>query len=275
MDRYAVIGNPIKHSKSPEIHARFAEQTGQALVYERIEGCLDAFEDNVKAFFSVPSNKGLNVTVPFKERAFAMCDELSARATIAEAVNTLYMQDGKLIGDNTDGCGLVTDIQQNYKVSLKSKRILLLGAGGASKGVLLPILQAQPRQLVLANRTFSKAEALVGRYSQRPEIRECECALVAKDFASLDSVFDVVINGTSASLSGELPKISPEIFSNATHVYDMMYGDEETVFNRWAKDNGAGHSMDGLGMLVEQAAEAFRVWRNIRPDTSVCIAALR
>ena len=275
MDRYAVIGNPIKHSKSPEIHARFAEQTGQALVYERIEGSLGAFEGDVRTFFSLPSNKGLNVTVPFKERAFAMCDELSARAKIAEAVNTLYMHDGKLIGDNTDGCGLVTDIQQNYNVLLKSKSILLLGAGGASKGVLLPVLQAQPKLLVLANRTFSKAEALVGRYSQRDEIRECECTLLAKDFGSLDSAFDVVINGTSASLSGELPKISPEIFSKATHVYDMMYGNEETVFNRWAKDNGAGHTMDGLGMLVEQAAEAFRVWRNIRPDTSACIAALR
>ncbi|KZY68272.1 shikimate dehydrogenase [Oleiphilus sp. HI0071] len=275
MDRYAVIGNPIKHSKSPEIHAQFAAQTSQSLVYERIEGCLDAFEDNVRAFFSSPSNKGLNVTVPFKERAFAMCDDLSPRAKIAEAVNTLYVQAGRLVGDNTDGCGLVTDIQQNYDVSLKGKKVLLLGAGGASKGVLLPVLQAQPSQLVLANRTFSKAEALVGRYSQRPEIRECGCALVARDFASLDSAFDVVINGTSASLSGELPKISPEIFSNATHVYDMMYGNEETVFNRWAKENGAGHTMDGLGMLVEQAAEAFRVWRNIRPDTSACIAALR
>ena len=275
MDRYAVIGNPIKHSKSPDIHAMFAKQTGQALVYERIEGCLDAFEDNVRKFFSIPSNKGLNVTVPFKERAFNMCDQLSPRAKIAEAVNTLYMQHGNLVGDNTDGCGLVTDLEQNYGVSLKSKRILLLGAGGASKGVLLPILQAQPKQLVLANRTFSKAEALVGRYKERPEIRECGCDLLAKDFGSLDSAFDVVINGTSASLSGELPKISPEIFSKATHVYDMMYGNEETVFNCWAKDNGAGHTMDGLGMLVEQAAEAFRVWRNIRPDTSVCIAALR
>lgn len=275
MDRYAVIGNPIKHSKSPQIHALFAEQTAQALVYERIEGSIEGFEDDVRAFFSNSSNKGLNVTVPFKERAFRMCDELSPRAAIAEAVNTLFMRGDKLVGDNTDGSGLVSDIQNNYGVSLKEKRVLLIGAGGASKGVLLPILEAQPAQLVLTNRTFSKAEALVGRYKQRPEIQACASELLALDFESLDTAFDVVINGTSASLSGELPKISAEIFSDATHVYDMMYGNEETVFNRWARENGAGHTMDGLGMLVEQAAEAFRVWRNIRPDTSACIAALR
>jgi len=275
VDRYAVVGNPIQHSKSPDIHAMFAKQTSQALVYDRIEGSLDRFEEEVREFFSIASNKGLNVTVPFKERAFVMCDALSARASIAEAVNTLYMKEGKLHGDNTDGCGLVTDLQENYGVALDAKRVLLLGAGGASKGVLLPILQAKPKQLVLANRTFSKADALVGRYKQRPEIVECGCELLAKDFESLDTAFDVVINGTSASLSGELPNISPEIFSDATYVYDMMYGSEETVFNRWAKEHGAGHTMDGLGMLVEQAAEAFRVWRNIRPDTSACIAALR
>jgi len=275
LDRYAVVGNPIGHSKSPLIHASFAEQTAQALVYDRIEGDLDAFEEGVRTFFREPSNKGLNVTVPFKERAYAMCDQLSARAQIAEAVNTLYMSDGRLVGDNTDGCGLVNDIEQNYHAPLSGKRVLLIGAGGASKGVLLPILQAQPLELVLTNRTFSKAEALVGRYSERPEILECNAKLRAASFDALNSSFDVVINGTSASLSGTLPDISIEIFSASTLVYDMMYADEETVFNRWARENGAARTIDGLGMLVEQAAEAFRVWRGVKPDTGECIAALR
>ena len=275
MDRYAVIGNPIEHSKSPFIHAQFANETGEQLVYERILGRIDAFEEDVKDFFSDANNKGLNVTVPFKEKAFAMCDVLSPRAQIAEAVNTLYMKDGKLYGDNTDGCGLVRDIQENFQVSLAGKRVLLIGAGGASKGVLLPILEAGPSQLVVSNRTFSKAEQLVGRYKQRPEIVACGAELTAESFDDLSSAFDLVINGTSASLSGELPKISSEIFSSETHVYDMMYGDQETVFNCWAKDSGATMTMDGLGMLVEQAAEAFRVWRNVQPNTAHCIAALR
>ncbi|MCH2158334.1 MAG: shikimate dehydrogenase [Oleiphilaceae bacterium] len=275
MDRYAVIGNPIEHSKSPFIHAQFANETGEQLVYERILGRIDAFEEDVKDFFSDANNKGLNVTVPFKEKAFAMCDVLSPRAQIAEAVNTLYMKDGKLYGDNTDGRGLVRDIQENFQVSLAGKRVLLIGAGGASKGVLLPILEAAPSQLVVSNRTFSKAEQLVGRYKQRPEIVACGAELTAESFDDLSSAFDLVINGTSASLSGELPKISSEIFSSETHVYDMMYGDQETVFNCWAKDSGATMTMDGLGMLVEQAAEAFRVWRNVQPNTAYCIAALR
>lgn len=275
MDRYAVVGNPIAHSKSPLIHTAFAEQTAQSLVYERIEGDLECFEDEVRAFFSVPENKGLNITVPFKERAYAMCDELSARAQIAEAVNTLYMQGDRLVGDNTDGCGLVNDIVCNYQTPLEGKRVLLIGAGGASKGVLLPILQAQPAELVLTNRTFSKAEALVGRYNQRPEISTCSGRLTASSFDALNTPFDVVINGTSASLSGALPEISVEIFSGSTVVYDMMYSDEETVFNRWARENGAARTIDGLGMLVEQAAEAFRVWRGVKPSTGECIAALR
>ena len=275
MDRYAVIGHPISHSKSPLIHAAFSEQTKQSLVYERIEGDVDHFEDEVRAFFADAHNKGLNVTVPFKERAFAMCDKLSDRAFMAEAVNTLYMHNGELVGDNTDGKGLVRDIQENYGVRLKGKRVLLLGAGGASKGVMLPILEELPESLVIANRTFAKAEHLVGRYRDKATFSERLPSLKACPYDELDQVFDVVINGTSASLSGALPKISSKVFAESTHVYDMMYGDEGTVFNRWAKDQGAAHTMDGLGMLVEQAAEAFFVWRSVMPDTAKVIGDLR
>ncbi len=275
MDRYAVIGNPVSHSKSPLIHKAFSEQTGERLSYEKIEGGLSSFESDVRDFFTKPNNKGLNVTVPFKERAYALCDELTPRAKAAEAVNTLYLNNGDLVGDNTDGRGLVVDLEQNYGVALRDKRILLIGAGGASKGVMLPLLEANPERLVVTNRTLSKAEQLVGRYKGNPDFPEYGEKVFSESFDALDESFDVVINGTSASLSGELPKISPAIFSDSTYVYDMMYGDQETVFNRWAIRCGAKQTMDGLGMLIEQAAEAFRVWRNIMPDTKVYRSSLR
>jgi shikimate dehydrogenase len=275
MDRYAVIGNPISHSKSPLIHACFAEQTSQNMVYERIEGGIDTFEDQVIRFFSVSSNKGLNVTVPFKERAFAMCDELSARAQTAEAVNTLFMRGSSLVGDNTDGCGIVTDLIENHGVTLSGQRILLLGAGGAVKGVLQPLMEQSPSALVISNRTFSKAEALAGRYNAMAEELNLSGRAEASPLEQLNTSFDVVINGTSASLSGELPNIPADVFVATTAVYDMMYGDSETVFNRWARSQGAGKTMDGLGMLVEQAAEAFRLWRELKPETNTCIKLLR
>jgi len=267
LDRYAVVGNPISHSKSPLIHKMFAEQTGQNLSYDKIEGGRDTFEQEVSKFFEAEENKGLNVTVPFKERAFAMCELLTDRAQAAEAVNTLYLKGRKLVGDNTDGCGLVTDIQDNYGFSLEGKRILLIGAGGASKGVILPILEARPEQLVLSNRTFSKAQELVEKFDRKD--------FQASSFEALNAPFDLVINGTSASLSGNLPEISPTIFSSKTWVYDMMYGSEMTVFNRWAHESGAATVMDGLGMLVEQAAEAFFIWRGVRPDTGLVLQSLR
>jgi shikimate dehydrogenase len=268
MDKYAVIGSPISHSKSPLIHHMFAKQCSQSLVYERVEGSLDKFEDEIRQFFSVPDNKGLNVTVPFKERAFAMCDVLSQRAEMAEAVNTLWARDGLLYGDNTDGCGLVTDLQNNHMVSLRAKRVLILGAGGAVKGVILPILEQQPKSITIANRTFAKAQAIVGRYNNRADLK-------AAEFGDLSGPFDLVINGTSASLSGEIPKLPEGIMSSNTDVYDMMYGDGQTVFNQWAQNLGVRHTMDGLGMLVEQAAEAFRIWRGVKPDTAECIAIMR
>jgi shikimate dehydrogenase len=275
MDRYAVIGSPISHSKSPVIHSCFAEQMEQDMVYDRIEGNIDLFEQDVRSFFSQSGNKGLNVTVPFKERAFAMCDQLSARAQTAEAVNTLYMADGKLVGDNTDGCGLVTDLTENHGVALHAQRILLLGAGGAVKGVLQPLMAQSPSVLVVSNRTFSKAEALAGRYNAMAKELNLSGRVEASPLEQLNTPFDVVINGTSASLSGELPAISAEVFAATTTVYDMMYGDSETTFNLWARHQGAGKTLDGLGMLVEQAAEAFRLWRGLKPKTDACIKLLR
>lgn len=265
-DRYAVIGNPIAHSKSPQIHAAFAAQTGQALDYERVLAPLDGFArtvaDLVEAGF-----KGANVTVPFKLEAFALAGRLSARAQAAGAVNTLSFQDGGIAGDNTDGVGLVTDIMRNAGVSLSGQRLLLLGAGGAARGVLLPLLEQQPAQLVIANRTRTKAEQLALEFSAHGATR-------ASDFEALREPFDVIINATSASLSDALPPLAPTVFAPAALAYDLMYAKEPTVFLRFAAAQGA-RTRDGLGMLVEQAAESFQGWRGVRPDTAPVYHALR
>jgi shikimate dehydrogenase len=273
LDQYAVIGNPISHSKSPEIHTLFAKQTNQALAYTTIEAPLDGFMGTVKNFFAEPQNKGLNVTVPFKEQAFAMCDELSPRAAFAEAVNTLYMQNGVLWGDNTDGCGLVNDLRQNNAIKIAGRRILLLGAGGASKGVFQPLMAESPRELVLTNRTASKAQALVGRYKEE-FVKNANAPCIAENLDALNGTFDLIINATSMSLSGDVPPIARRLITQHTVVYDMMYGKEQTSFNAWASDQGAALCLDGLGMLVEQAAEAFRVWRGIQPCTKACVERL-
>lgn len=267
MDQYAVVGHPVSHSKSPQIHAMFAEQTRQAMSYSAIEAPLDDFEGVVKAFFQ-QGGKGLNVTVPFKEQAWALCKTLSDRARLAGAVNTLYLdQQGQLCGDNTDGYGLVNDLIQQG-ISLSGKNILLIGAGGAVKGVIQPILNESPASLTLTNRTQSKADELVSVFAEYASISSMA-------FEELCKPFDLVINGTSASLGGQLPAISKAIFSAETAVYDMMYAREDTVFNAWAKRSGALTTLDGLGMLVEQAAEAFFIWRGVRPKTRDIIQALR
>lgn len=269
MDRYAVVGNPISHSKSPLIHGMFAEQTKQALVYEKLEAPLDGFENWVKDFFASADNKGLNVTVPFKEQAYAMCDSLSERARLAGAVNTLYLDpEHGLTGDNTDGCGLVRDLQNNHGVLLTNKRILLVGAGGAARGVLQPILETAPEKLVVCNRTEAKVDALL-------DLFPAEARLQKSSFEGLDESFDVIINATSASLAGALPPLPEQVVSAHTVVYDMMYGKDLTPFNRWASELGAKVVIDGLGMLIEQAAEAFRVWRGVNPDTTKVIESLR
>jgi len=267
-DLYAVMGNPINHSKSPQIHTQFAEQTKQDLVYSAMLVPVDGFNSAVRDFFK-GSGRGLNITVPFKEDAFAYVDQLSERAQTAKAVNTLIRQaDGSVMGDNTDGAGIVRDLTVNLKVALKGRRVLILGAGGAVRGVLKPVLDEQPTEVVIANRTFEKAQALADDFAQFGAIR-------AQRFEDLSDSFDVIINGTSASLQGDLPPISAQVIGSHTHVYDMMYGKEPTPFMQWAKQHGAAAAYDGLGMLVEQAAESFYLWRGVRPDSVAVLNALR
>lgn len=267
MDRYGVFGNPIGHSKSPQIHQMFAEQTGQVISYEPLLAPLDDFAGFARPFFE--AGLGANVTVPFKEEAFRLADQLSERAQRAGAVNTLIkLEDGTLLGDNTDGLGLVRDLLDNASVALHSKRILLLGAGGAVRGVLEPLLAQSPSELVIANRTLAKAEQLAVEFTALGAVRACA-------FEQLQGPFDLIINGTSASLGGELPPLSDELITaDSTVCYDMMYAARATPFCQWATDRGAG-SRDGLGMLVEQAAAAFEIWRGVRPETGNVLAQLR
>ena len=267
MDRYAVFGNPIAHSKSPQIHRLFAEQTGQSLSYEPLLAPLDDFAGFARGFFE--TGLGANVTVPFKEHACRLADQLSERARRAGAVNTLKKrEDGTLLGDNTDGVGLVRDLLDNAGVVLQSKRILLLGAGGAVRGVLEPLLAQRPAALVIANRTLGKAEQLAGEFAELGPVS-------ASAFEQLQGPFDVIVNGTSASLGGELPPLADGLIrSGASFCYDMMYGAEPTPFCQWASDLGA-QTRDGLGMLVEQAAAAFELWRGVRPASAPVLAQLR
>ncbi|WP_020409181.1 shikimate dehydrogenase [Hahella ganghwensis] len=267
MDIYAVVGNPVAHSKSPKIHNLFASQTGQGLEYTAIQAPLDGFGNTVNNFFG-NGGRGLNVTVPFKEEAWKLAEERTARAELAGAVNTMYRKNGILYGDNTDGAGLVRDLTVNNGLDLKGKRILILGAGGAVRGVLMPMLEQGPESVTLANRTVSKAQALVELFASYGQLE-------ASGFGELTTSFDLIINGTSASLAGDLPPISPQVIGKNTVTYDMMYGNEATVFNAWAAQHGAVLCIDGLGMLVEQAAEAFTVWRGIRPKTGAVLEALR
>ena len=265
-DRYWVIGNPVAHSKSPAIHAAYARQTGQDIVYEHCLAPLDAFAGTVRGLVAA-GGKGANVTVPFKLEAFELSDTLSARARAAGAVNTLVFNAGAIHGDNTDGAGLVNDIVANAGVSLAGKRILLLGAGGAARGVILPLLEQRPDAIVIANRTVANARALVAAFG-RPELSACGFDFVAP------APFDVVINATSASLAAELPPVDPSIFGTNTLALDMMYGRNPTVFMEFAAKHGA-QVRDGLGMLAEQAAEAFALWRGVRPETGDVLQALR
>ncbi|MEO4047949.1 shikimate dehydrogenase [Pseudomonas sp. CAU 1711] len=268
MDRYGVFGNPIGHSKSPLIHGLFAAQTGQDMSYEALLAPLDDFAGYARAFFG--EGRGGNVTVPFKEQAYRLADELTERARRAGAVNTLKkLDDGRLLGDNTDGAGLVRDLKVNAGLDLSGKRILLLGAGGAVRGVLEPLLAERPQSLTIANRTVEKAEQLAQEFADLGP-------LAASGFDWLNEPVDLIINGTSASLAGELPPISPSLIRPGhTVCYDMMYGKEATAFNRWASEQGAARCIDGLGMLVEQAAEAFLLWRGVRPDGAPVLGHIR
>jgi len=290
-DRYAVIGNPIAHSKSPLIHAAFARQSGQDMEYStilaarRLDGtwavgtngqsleetpiiALQGFEAKVEEFRAA-GGKGLNVTVPFKVEAWQLASRLTERARLAQAVNTLKFEaDGAILGDNTDGAGLVRDITDNLGCPVQGKRILLMGAGGAARGVLLPLLEQQPAALFIVNRTAAKAHELQNQFSAYGRVESGGYQVLA------ERQFDVVINATSSGLSDELPPLPPGVFAAGALAYDMMYG-RETPFMAFARQQGVSGVADGLGMLVEQAAEAFLLWRGVRPETAPVIAQMR
>lgn len=267
-DRYAVLGHPIKHSKSPRIHQIFAEQTGQNLSYSAQEVMPEHFQDAVTKFFA-QGGKGLNCTVPLKELAWAFAAQKTPRAQLSKAVNTLKLeQDGSILGDNTDGIGLVTDLTLNHDITLADKRVLILGAGGASRGIIGPLLEQKPATLVIANRTIDKALGLAEEFQTIAPVAGC-------GFAELTGQqFDLILNATSASLSSELPPLPPALLAENGVCYDLAYGNEPTPFVRWGRDQHAIKSLDGLGMLVEQAAEAFFIWRGVRPETQAVIALL-
>ena len=271
-DQYAVIGNPIGHTKSPLIHGLFAEATRQAMSYVAIEGPLtpeDGFERVVREF-AARGGKGMNVTAPFKLAAYALADERSERAALAGAANALKFENGRIIAENFDGIGLARDIQVNLGVPLAGKRVLMLGAGGAARGALLPFLAADPAELVIANRDVPKGQALVAQVAAlRGRLHACSYG----DLTTLGR-FDVVVNATSASLTGDLPPVPPSVFRADGTAYELAYGKRLTPFLRLARNAGVFGVADGVGMLVEQAAEAFLWWRGVRPETSVVIDRL-
>lgn len=265
-DRYAVIGHPVAHSKSPQIHRRFAAQTGQDLSYVALPAPLDGFAATVRGFIA-EGGCGLNVTVPFKEEACRLATRLTDRARAAGAVNTLSFRHGEILGDNTDGVGIVRDIRANLAQEIANRRVLLLGAGGAARGSVLPLLQEKPASLVIANRTAARAQRLAEEMAAHGNVRGC-------GFAELSGQsFDIVINATSAGFSDAPLDIPDSLFAPGCLAYDMLYG-RETPFMAQARQAGARVS-DGLGMLVEQAAEAFLIWRGLRPDTAAVLAELR
>lgn len=265
-DKYAVVGNPVSHSKSPLIHKMFAEQTGQDISYEAIESPLDGFAATIQHLRD-SGYKGCNITVPFKHEAYELANEHSGRARAAHAVNTFLFQDGIILGDNTDGIGLVTDIEQNLGCKLLFKRVLLMGAGGAAHGVIWHLFNAGAA-IIISNRTMDKAEQLAAEF-------EGYGTVFAKSYAALaGQQFDIVINATSSSLTDSLPPLPEGLFKPGALAYDMMYG-KQTPFLRFAQEQGAAQLADGLGMLVEQAAVAFHKWRGVSPDTAPVIARLR
>ncbi len=267
-DRYAVFGHPISHSKSPIIHRLFAEQTQQKITYDAQDVPATYFQEAIKLFFE-QGGKGLNCTVPLKELAWQQADQLSKRAQISKAVNTLVLQeDGSILGDNTDGLGLVADLTINHSISLSNRRILILGAGGASRGIISPLMEKSPKQIVIANRTVDKAITLSHEFSQLGSIKGCGYNDIKNE------QFDLILNATSASLSGKLPPLADNILVQQGCCYDLAYGNQPTPFVNWGLAHGAEKSLDGLGMLVEQAAEAFYLWRGIRPETRQIIGLL-
>lgn len=268
-DRYGVVGYPVKHSRSPFIHGMFAKQTGQSLSYQLLEVAPEYLANEVQRFFA-EGGKGLNVTVPHKQAVINLVKYCTPRAEFAGAINTILLtQDGSLMGDNTDGVGLLNDLNNNLKFEIKDKRVLLLGAGGAARGVLAPMLQQHPHEIVIANRNVDRATELAREFRSLGDLSGVSFADVGAE------PFDLIINATSASLQGEMPEIPSIVVGEHTLCYDMGYGKEDTVFTHWAKQLGAAHAVQGWGMLVEQAAEAFFLWRGVRPDTIPVLVALQ
>jgi len=266
-DRYAVIGNPVSHSKSPLVHGSFARQANQDMVYGTLEAPVDGFDAAVTAFRS-SGGRGLNVTMPFKLDALSYATAPSERARLAGAVNCMKFEGDDVLAENFDGVGLVNDIQRNHGFQVRGRRVLVMGAGGAARGAAQPLLDERPAALVIANRTLSKARALQDQFSPYGKV-------AATGYAELvNERFDIVLNCTSASLRGELPPVPREVFSPGCLAYDLVYGKGLTHFLRLAREAGAGRLADGVGMLVEQAAEAFLWWRGVRPDTRATIEAV-
>ncbi len=267
-DKYAVVGYPVAHSWSPFIHGLFAKQTGHRVTYSRLEVPPEALNDRIVEFFAA-DGKGLNITVPHKQAACLIARERTPRAEMAGAVNTLALRSSGLLGDNTDGAGLVADLTVNLAFAIGGTRVLLLGAGGAARGVLGPLLDADPEYLEIANRNQERAVALAREFSTLGSVHGCGFDAITS------STFDLVLNATSASLQDTIPPIPPGVIGPTTLCYDMAYGKGETAFTRWSKSAGAGRAETGWGMLVEQAAESYLLWRGVKPDTAPVIAAVK
>ena len=267
-DKYAVVGYPVAHSWSPFIHGLFAKQTGHAITYSRLEVPPEALNERVVEFFAA-DGQGLNITLPHKQAACLIARERTPRAEMAGAVNTLALRSSGLFGDNTDGAGLIADLTHNLSFDLRGTRVLLLGAGGAARGVLGPLLEADPEYLEISNRNEERAKELAHEFSTLGTVHGCGFDAIA------NTTFDLVLNATSASLQDTIPPIPPAVIGPTTLCYDMAYGKGDTAFTRWSKSAGAGRAETGWGMLVEQAAESFLIWRGVKPDTAPVIAAVK
>jgi shikimate dehydrogenase len=268
VDQYGVVGHPVGHSLSPFIHAMFARETAQAMVYRLYDVAPQDFPQRVQEFFD-QGGRGLNVTVPHKMAAVELAQELTPRAAHAAAVNTLALQDGRILGDNTDGAGLIHDLTTNLALVLTHRRVLIIGAGGATRGILGPILDMVPTLVVVANRTPERAQALAAAFADVGAVQGASFEEVG------DEPFDLIINATSASLSGEIPPLPAGTIARTTVCYDLAYGRGANAFLNWASAQGCAHALQGWGMLVEQAAESFQLWRGVRPATAYVLAALR
>lgn len=268
MDQYGVVGHPVSHSLSPFIHGMFARETGQAMTYRLFDVRPADLEVHVRDFFA-QGGRGLNITLPHKIAARELADDLTTRAAHAAAVNTLaWLDGGSILGDNTDGAGLVRDLRDNLGLALAGRRVLIMGAGGATRGVLAPLLGLEPAVVVIANRTPERAAALATAFSDLGVTQGVGFGDVGAD------PFDLVINATSASLSGDIPPLPPGAVDSSTVCYDLAYGKSATAFVAWAQERGCAQAQQGLGMLVEQAAESFQLWRGVRPTTATVLAAL-